>query len=547
MLTRRHLLAVLAASALPLKASLAQEALIPASTGAPAEFGEALAFSWDGLVALAKARQAEIYLPRPDPAPELLGKIGYEQHHAIKQPVANGLFAEPGRDGIVTMFHLGELFRRPVRVNVVEDGNAREVLYRRDLFAYPEGNAAGEMPNDAGFAGFRVHEPWTGQGQPGDWLAFLGASYLRSSGDLKQYGISARGIALETGAFDGNDEEFPDFTEFWVEEMQGGRMRIYALLDGPSISGAFRFEVTHFPKTVMDVTCHLFLRRAVKRLGVAPLTSMYWYSQETRWAQGDWRPEVHDSDGLLIHDAKGGAIWRPLTNPAELSFSSFLTRKPRGFGLMQRDRAYASYEDQAAFERRPNLWVEPKTGFEEGSIQLVEFPTAAEYGDNIVAFFVPAALVEAGDALAFDYRLHWSGEEPEQRLARMVALRLGRPRRHKPQASESRPERIERKVILDFSGEGLPGADMRVDDVSVTLSHGEAHAVLMHPSADDPNGWRVSFDAFLEDTRQCEVTVDLRSGNTVLAETVVFRFDPEGGLPSQPGGERADIEGTAPG
>jgi glucans biosynthesis protein len=530
MLNRRALMMVLGAAALPLRAARAEDDGIEGPGGEPIAYGPAEAFSWEALLALAAARRAEPYAPRPDPAPEALAAIGYTQHNHIRQPVAGGLFPGAGRDGVVTFFHLGELFRRPVRIHVVEGGEAREVLYRRGYFRYPAGSPAAVVPDDVGFAGFRVHEPERRPGQPGDWLAFLGASYFRSSGDLQQYGISARGLALETGAFDGVDEEFPDFTDFWIEEMRGGVMRIHALMQGPSVTGAYRFDVSHFPKTVMTVTCRLFLRRDVQRLGIAPLTSMYWYSQETRWAQGDFRPEVHDSDGLLIHDRRGGAIWRPLTNPKELSFASFLTESPEGFGLMQRDRDYASYEDSVAFERRPNLWVVPLSGFERGSVQLIEFPTQSEYADNIAAFYVPEAPVRAGDVLDFRYRLHWSGAEPPRPLARMVAHRLGRPHRHYPPGVNPQPDRLERKVVLDYSGAALPGVRLKPEDVAVTLGHGTVHAIRVERSVDDPLGWRVIFDVFTTDTEDCEAIVKLSAGGVTLAETVVFRFSPEDGL-----------------
>ena len=232
MLNRRALMMVLGAAALPLRAAQAADAGDASQGGAPIVFGTAQPFSWETLVALAESKNATPYVPRPDPAPEALARIGYSQHGKIIQPVSGGLFPGAGRDGVVTLFHLGELFRRPVHIHVVEGEQAREVLYRRDYFRYPAGSPAADVPDDIGFAGFRVHEPERRAGQPGDWLAFMGASYFRSSGDLKQYGISARGLALETGGFDGVSEEFPDFTDFWIEEMRGGVMRIYALQIG---------------------------------------------------------------------------------------------------------------------------------------------------------------------------------------------------------------------------------------------------------------------------------------------------------------------------
>lgn len=527
MLTRRHLLALIAAASLPVRPSLAARPGITGG-GRPLRFGPPEAFSWDGLVAMARRLNETPYEPRPDPAPEVLSKIGYRQHSAIYQPAEAGLYAAPGRDGVVTAFHLGELFRRPVRLNALKDGMARQLLYREDYFSYPVGSPAAEMPDDAGFAGFRVHEPWRRPGQPGDWLVFLGASYFRSSGDLRQYGMSARGLALDTAAPDGGKEEFPDFTDFWIEEMQGGVMTIFALLQGPSVTGAFRFDVSHFPHVVMETTCRFFLRQDVGRLGVAPLTSMYWYSQERRWANGDWRPEVHDSDGLLLKRKGGDRLWRPLRNPREVVVSSFPAAGLEGFGLMQRDRDYSHYQDRAAFERRPNLWVEPLSGFGDGEIQLVELPTEAEYGDNIVAFFVPRAPAKAGNDYAFRYRLHWSGTEPETRLARLEDLRLGRPRAHR---SDTAPDRIERKVILDFVGEPLGGADPRQADARIVVEHGRVFRPRLSRSVDRSDGWRLEFDVFTEGPERCEGRVELTLDHRRLSETVIFGFSPHNDLP----------------
>ncbi|ESR22896.1 Glucans biosynthesis protein D precursor [Lutibaculum baratangense AMV1] len=490
---------------------------------APLVFADPVPFSWSDLLARARRMREEPYAPAVDPAPEILARIGYEQHHAIYQPVGGGMFVAPDRDGIVTAFHLGELFRKPVRLNRLEDGMAHELLYRHEYFSYPEGHPADDMPPGAGFAGFRVHEPWIGGGQAGDWLVFLGASYFRSSGDLKQYGISARGIAVDTAIGADGDEEFPDFTEFWISEMSGGLMTIYALLDGPSVTGAFRFEVRHFPNVVMDVTARVFLREDVRRFGVAPLTSMYWYSQEKRWAPGDWRPEVHDSDGLLVRTGQGAHLWRPLTNPPEVSVVSFPLPRNSGFGLMQRDRNYDHYQDREAFERRPNLWVEPVSGFEAGEVQLVELPTRVEYGDNIVAFFVPSAPATAGSDFHFRYRLHWSGEEPETRDARLRDFRLGPPRRN----DGATPPRLEHKVIADFVGGSLAGRDPRWASARLQISRGFAFQPSLTRIENRDDGWRLQFDLFSRGPEPVDIEIVLRAGRDALSEPTVLRVWPE--------------------
>ena len=382
------------------------------------------------------------------------------------------------------------------------------------------------LKDGAGFAGFRVHEPWNGgrHDRPGDWLVFLGASYFRSSGDLKQYGLSSRGLALDTAKPGGGPEEFPDFTEFWITPMVGGRMTIYALMEGPSVTGAYRFVVTHHPHVTMDVTCRIFLRHDVARFGVAPLTSMYWYSQERRWAAGDWRPEVHDSDGLSIRYGDGGALWRPLTDPDGARVTAYPATDIAGFGLMQRDRTYDHYQDRAAFERRPNLYVEPIAGFTGGEIQLVELPTRAEFNDNVVAFYVPEAPARAGNDYSFEYRLSWSGEELDTPLARLVDVRLNRPRLRR---ARGEPERLERKIILDFAGGALAGvAPWDVTPV-IEVPCGRAFKPKLERAVDRDDGMRLEFDLFTEEVEPCEIRVRLMAGERVLSETAAIAVKPD--------------------
>ena len=544
MLNRRDILAAFSAGALssfasaPFAAAAEGDETPPLIRGdTPLRFDEPRPFSFERLVATARERIGSPYVPAPNPAPEVTGRIGYSQHNAIFQAVSNGLYADKGPEGIVTVFHLGELFRRPVKLNALDDAMARQLQYHEGYFSYPANSPAKDMPVDkmrdgAGFAGFRVHEPWDGakDSRPGDWLVFLGAAYFRSSGDLRQYGLSSRGLALDTARPGGGPEEFPDFTEFWITPMQGGVMTIYALMEGPSVTGAYRFDITHYPRVVMDVTCRIFLRNDIARFGVAPLTSMYWYSQERRWAAGDWRPEVHDSDGLLIRGKDGAALWRPLTDPDEVRVTAFPADNMSGFGLMQRDRDYDHYQDRAAFERRPNLYVEPIKGFDSGEIQLVELPTEAEFNDNIVAFYVPDKPAKAGDEHGFRYRLHWSGTEPETQLARLVDLRLNRPWLRR---AEGEADRLERKIILDFAGGALAGLSPWDVTPVIEVPCGRAFKPKLERTVDRDDGMRLEFDLFTEEVAPCEIRVSLRAGDRVLTETAAIAVKPDQDLPEK--------------
>ncbi|HEY9548397.1 MAG TPA: glucan biosynthesis protein D, partial [Kiloniellaceae bacterium] len=379
--------------------------------GAGLHFGPAQPFSFGALIQRAEQMAGQPYEPPYRPAPEVVQQIDYEAHGKIRFDPDRALFGPDGTGTAsaypATFFHLGQFFGKSVKMHALEEGAAREILYSPDYFEMPKDSIARKLPEDSGFAGFRLQESTARDGKPQDWwqthdwVAFLGASYFRAIGALEQYGLSARGIALDVAAT--VPEEFPDFVEFYITPAADPEspVEVYALLDGPSIAGAYRFALSRNPGgpaggVVMEIEKNLFLRKAVERLGLAPLTSMYFYAEGNRPYRMDWRPEIHDSDGLALWTGGGERVWRPLNNPERVITSAFLDDSPRGFGLLQRDRNPDHYLDGVNYERRPSLWVEPLEPWGHGAVQLVEIPTDDEIHDNIVAFWVPRDPAEAG-------------------------------------------------------------------------------------------------------------------------------------------------------
>jgi glucans biosynthesis protein len=368
MLDRRSFLAAGGAAAALAALGLPTEAL--AANGL--QLSQPTPFSFDALLAQAKALAAKPYVAAVPLAPEVLERIDYDAHGKIKFDPANALFRDGPGAFPVTFFHLGRFFQTPVRMHVLEntDGDAfsREVLYNASYFSMPPDSPARALPPGAGFAGFRLQESRLGDQskldwQKNDWVAFLGASYFRAIGELYQYGLSARGVALDVAVPD-KAEEFPTFTRFYFETPAANNttsMTVYALLEGPSVTGVFKFVMQRNKAVIMDIDARMFLRRDVSRLGLVPLTSMYWYSETIKPTAIDWRPEVHDSDGLAIWNGAGERIWRPLNNPMQTRASAFADTRPRGFGLLQRDRAFDHYQDGVNYEKRPacgsNRWV----------------------------------------------------------------------------------------------------------------------------------------------------------------------------------------------
>ena len=475
----------------------------------------AAAFDFAIVEARARALAAQAYVaPVPD-LPGWMQSLNYEQHRAIRFDPAHAWWRADGRTFQLQFFHPGWLFKLPVRLHEVVDGIDRPINFSPGLFDYGPKGAPGAVPAGTGFAGFRVHYPLN---KPGDELAvFLGASYFRALGRSMQYGLSARGLALNTG--EPVAEEFPRFEEFWIERPAalGKAITVYALLDSPSVAGAYRFVITPGDETVMDVKVVLYFRRTPAVVGLAPLTSMFQHGENTGWSREDFRPEVHDSDGLLLQTGAGEWIWRDLINPASTRTATFVDRSPRGFGLVQRDREFAHYDDlEANYHLRPSTWVEPVGDWGAGAVRLLEFPTPDETNDNIVACWVPASLPKTGQPLAYDYRLHWYLDSPVRPPGgRVASTRQGTVLDH-PQ---------NRRIVVDFAG--LP-LDQPAPEAVVSVGAGAklGGPVGVQPVA--PLGvWRVVFELVPDGSgRPVELRCFLRHAQTTLSETWSHLWNP---------------------
>ncbi len=395
-----------------------------------------------------------------------------------------------------------------------EAGQARAVLYSEDLFTAPAGLKRA-MPPALAFAGFRVMN----RAAPGDWLAFQGAAYFRSALPFNQYGLSARGVATDTAAE--VPETFPAFTDFWLGHDAAGDLTVTALLDGPALAGAY--AIVHHRTAaglVQDIEARLIFRDVPRRLGLAPLTSMYWYGQSDRRRATDWRPQIHDSDGLALWTGAGERLWRPLANPPRVITNAFADRDPRGFGLLQRDRDFGDYQDDGVFyNRRPSAWVEPLGSWGAGSVQLVEIPTASETEDNIVAFWTPERVPAAGEHLALRYRLYWDDEGPfPPGVARVVATRTGLAGR-----PGQPPTAGARKFVVDFAG-GRLAALGRTDGVEVVAEArpGPLLGAVAYPVV-GTGRWRVMLEAPVERRNPTDLRAFLRLDGQALSETWVYQ------------------------
>lgn len=497
-------------------------------------YGKPSSFSFELLKQRVAIMAQQPYTPPPRPAPDIVTKIDYDAQSHIRYRTDRALFHEGPGSFPATFFHLGEFFTKTVHHFRVEQGSAREIMYSPRYFDMPKDSIARKLPANAGFAGFRFQEsrsdkdkPW----QTNDWVAFAGASYFRAIGSLRQYGLSARGLALNTA--DIGPEEFPDFTEFYLEPADNAKqVHVYALLDSPSAVGAYHFLMTRDEGVVMDIEVSLILRKDVNRLGLAPLTSMYWFSQYGKQTNLDWRAEVHDSDGLAIWAGSGERLWRPLNNPLAApdrvitsSFYDHAPTGPKGFGLLQRDRDPEHYRDGVRYEWRPSVWVEPKGNWGMGAVQLVEIPTDDEIHDNIVAFWVPAQPARAGNKYEYAYRLHWQANEPffPDSIARTLATRIGRG----GEPGKKRPQGVT-KFMVEFGDgpfNGLPEGTKVIADI--TSSRGTISYVFTEPVPGEKSMWRGQFDLTAAGKDAVELRMFLRDEKgRPLTESWVYQYWP---------------------
>jgi periplasmic glucans biosynthesis protein len=484
--------------------------------------GTAWAFDFSDVVKKAEATARQPYeAPKAD-LPKALQDLNYDQYREIRFHPEQSLWRREGLPFELQFFHRGFYYTRKVSINIIEPSGVKALAFEPGQFSYGAGLQGASLPADLGYAGFRVHYPMNRAGYKDEVIAFLGASYFRAIGKGQGYGLSARGLALDTAESTG--EEFPVFREYWIQRPARGarELLIYALLDSPSAAGAYELTVRPGETTVIGVRSSLFLRKKVAKFGISPLTSMFFYGENTvrdmlPKRNADFRPEVHDSDGLLIHAGNGEWIWRPLLDPGRLMVNSFQSPHVRGFGLMQRDRAFDHYQDlEAYFERRTSAWVTPRGDWGEGRVELVQIPSDDERNDNVVAYWIPAKPPEPGRPVQLAYDLNWLSKDatypPGGRVdaTRTYVSADGRTR----------------WFVLDFKGPGLPRPGAGSAPEGVITVDGAGVSGQRVESNPEIHGWRLSFPIPAKAQAPRELRVFLKHGQDVLTETWSYAVEP---------------------
>ncbi len=482
----------------------------------------------------AKKMAAQAYQQPEIDMPKELAEMTYQQYRSIRfRPEASLWRGESQFE--VQLFPPGFLYQEPVTIAIVDEPGSRPEAFDFTPSLFSFDNEAESLSKvkarHLGYAGFRVHYPLNSSDYKDEFLVFQGASYFRLVGAGHRYGLSARGLAVNTATL--GAEEFPVFREFWLVKpgAEDRQLTIYALLDSPSISGAYRFEISPDQPTSMVVEARLFPRVEIHKLGIAPLTSMFFFAENKTHNPDDFRPEVHDSDGLLIQTRRPEWIWRPLTNPGQVQATSQVIPSPVGFGLVQRDRQFAHYEDnEARYEKRPSLWVEPLNDWGKGRIELVEIPSDMETNDNIVAYWVSATPVRAGTPVHVRYKLScFDGLLPQQVLGHVAQTRIGW---GAVPGMDTPPPRSTRQFIVDFTGVQL--AQLPADQpLKADFSAANGVAKDLHVfKLDDGKTWRVAFKLEPDNLLPVDMRLMLKLYNQPLTEVWNYLWHP-GKTPQQ--------------
>lgn len=477
-------------------------------------------FQFEDVVRQAGALAAKPF-EEPEKVPDVLSKLTYDQWRDIRFKPEEALWRGDKLPFEVQFFHPGSLYTHAVEIEIVASGKVKPLNFSPDQFHYGLNAVQDKVPQNLGFAGFRLHSPIKTQQYYDEVAVFLGASYFRAVGKDQIYGLSARGAAIDMAQESG--EEFPYFRKFWLvrPEKKEETMTVFAVLDSPSLTGAYRFVIKPGKVTRMEVSATLYFRKEVKKLGIAPLTSMFFYGENSNIRPvDDFRPEIHDSDGLQIITDTDEWTWRPLINPKRLLVTSFELNNPKGFGLLQRDADFDHYQDlEASYQLRPSAWVVPGKGWGRGRVELVQIPTDSEKNDNIVTCWVPDSLPQPGAPFSFSYQLRWGAAEdiaaasPSRILATRTAV----------------DDQKGKLYLIDFKG-GKLGSLPANAKVEADISVGGGEVVEQHlRKAGDSGVWRLVFrvkgkessldKVITSNHRPLEMRAILRRDNEVLTET----------------------------
>jgi glucans biosynthesis protein len=479
--------------------------------------------------------QKPFHSPRAD-LPKVLRQdsLDYDKYRDIRFRRDQALWTEDDLSFRVEFFHPGYLYQEPVHVNEFTATHVQPIRFVQNFFDYGKLKIQNQIPANTGYAGFRILYPLNKTNRLDELGAFLGASYFRLLGKDQRYGLSARGLALNTGEPD-RPEEFPIFTDWWLGKPQKDdtTLTLFAILDSVSCTGAYEFHIRPGETTVADIDAVIYFRdqkkipaastnaQPVKTIGFAPLTSMFWFGKNSERKFDDYRPEVHDSDGLLVRMGNGETLWRPLDNPVVMRHQIFSAPGIKGFGLLQRERNFAAYQDSFNFYHlEPSVWIEPH-GWGDGDLHLVELNTAYEGLDNVVAFWDPKNKPAPLQPFRFGYTLKWQTSDADVKLSenRVVSTRIGLD----PSCADCR------QIVIDFTGPRLDA--IPENEPPQAIANCSFNAVILNNQVIrdlDLKTWRVILKMQPKpgNADPVDLRCTLQRGTNILSETWTYQWSP---------------------
>ncbi len=474
---------------------------------------EGVSFSREWLETEALSRSREAYKPSPE-VPEAWRDLSYDNYRRIRFNTKKAIWARENRPAQLDLFPAGLYFPNPVRIHTVTDGVATVVPFDFSLFETNDDFPKLPIDDSMGYSGLRLRAELNKRSFFEEFVVFQGASYFRAIANGQAYGLSARGLALRTASTEG--EEFPTFTDFWVEAPEPGatQFMIHALMDSPSTTGAYSFSVKPGMPTEISVEAVLYPREDLSHVGLGALTSMFLFDETNRSRFDDFRPAVHDSEGLLMFNGGGERLWRPLANHKKVEISAFQDRNPRGFGLMQRTRDPERFADlEALYHARPSLWITPREDWGPGAVELIEIPAKREIYDNIVAYWRPRKAIPAGKAFRFSYDMAWGGEPPTlPDVAQVLNTRMGKGFDQKKTV-----------ITIDFADH--PAFEGDLDDIGIVLrgSSGKLSPGVLQRNP-GTGGVRLAFSFVPVEAKLIEMRAQLLSNKAPVSEVWLYRW-----------------------
>lgn len=478
-------------------------------TASPEQHG--YVFNHDYVLNLARGMSEKPMQP-PAAAPEELSSLDYSTYRRINFQQNKAIWGDAQTKFSIQLFAPGFLYNDLIDIDIVESGKAYPLKVQPDSFTVPDPAIAEVLTRLGKYAGMRLHFPINRDEVKDEFIVFQGASYFRAVSQGQNYGISTRGLAVDVAQPMG--EEFPLFKKFWIERPLSSQQSIvvHALLDSTSVTGAYRFGIYPGAPTRVDVQATLFPRRDIEHIGLAPLTSMFMFNNMDKADMPDYRPAVHDSEGLQILRGNGEMLWRPLNNPATLQVSAFGDENPKGFGLIQRQKRFDAYQDlEANYQTRPSVWVQPLGEWGRGKVELVEIPSDEETNDNIVVYWQPEGGVKKAQQVTYSYRLTWPNDTPA----------LAGPVRIVRSAKGLKLFGSGSEVVIDYRD--LTVADVGNLEMDASISTGRILETVIVANP-DINGVRayVAFDP--EDAKATELRLQLKQDGEPVASTWLYRW-----------------------